>query len=412
MVIRGASVYTENEVFEDKTIEITEDTFTDIREPSPVDLTVENKINNKNKNIDINRNKNKEKIQNLNKNLNKDEEFIDVTECYAIPGLIDIHFHGCMGVDFCDGDIESVRKIAEYEASQGVTSIIPATMTYDEDRLIKIAETAKEFMGQNGRSATLYGINMEGPFVSIEKCGAQNPQYIHKPDYDMFKRINSACGNKVKLVDIAPETDGAMEFIKKTSQDTRISIAHTTADYETAVEAFENGARQMTHLFNAMPGLHHRNPGPIAAAADREDITAEIICDNVHITPVMVRMSFKLFGPKRLIFISDTMEAAGLEDGEYQLGGQPVTVRGKLATLHDGTIAGSVTNLMKCMRTAVIDMGIPLTYAVRCATINPAKAMGLYDELGSITKGKKADLVLLDKKTLSVKCVLIRGHLL
>ena len=410
MVIRGASVYTENAVFEDKIIEITGDRFTGIREQSTVDLTVENKI----KNIDINRNKKKEENQNqyLNKDINKNEELIDATECYAIPGLIDIHFHGCMGVDFCDGDIESVRKIAEYEASRGVTSIIPATMTYDEDRLIKIAETAKDFMGQNGRFATLYGINMEGPFVSIDKCGAQNPQYIHKPDYEMFQRINSACGNKVKLVDIAPETDGAMEFIKKAAQETRISIAHTTADYETAVDAFENGARHMTHLFNAMPGLHHRNPGPIAAAADREDITAEIICDNVHITPVMVRMAFKLFGPKRLIFISDTMEAAGLEDGEYQLGGQPVTVRGKLATLHDGTIAGSVTNLMKCMRTAVMDMGIPLTDAIRCATMNPAKAMGIYDEIGSITEGKKADMVLLDKKTLSVKGVLIRGHLL
>ena len=308
-------------------------------------------------------------------------------------------------------------------------------MTYDEDRLIKIAETAKEFMedSQKHRSkninlenssdktatsdqyencATLYGINMEGPFVSREKCGAQNPQYIHKPDYEMFHRINNACDNKVRLVDVAPETDGAMEFIKKASQETRISLAHTTADYDTAVKAFENGARHMTHLFNAMPGLHHRNPGPIPAGADREDITAEIICDNVHITPVMVRMAFKLFGPNRLIFISDTMEAAGLDDGEYQLGGQPVTVRGNLATLHDGTIAGSVTNLMKCMRTAVLEMGISLTDAVRCTTMNPAKAMGLYDEIGSITSGKKADMVLLDKKDLSVRGVLLRGHLL
>jgi N-acetylglucosamine-6-phosphate deacetylase len=405
MIIKGASVYTENGTFEDKTIEVTGSIFSDIRESGIADQ------------------------------IDNDNSDIDATGCYAIPGLLDLHFHGCMGVDFCDGNIESVRKIAEYEASQGVTSIIPATMTYDEERLIKIAETAKKFMddSQKHRSkninvknssdktatsdqyekcATLYGINMEGPFVSREKCGAQNPQYIHKPDYEMFQRINNACDNKVKLVDIAPETDGAMEFIKKASRETRISLAHTTADYDTAVKAFENGVRHMTHLFNAMPGLHHRNPGPIPAGADREDVTAEIICDNVHITPVMVRMAFKLFGPDRLIFISDTMEAAGLEDGEYQLGGQPVTVRGKLATLHDGTIAGSVTNLMKCMRTAVLEMGIPLTDAIRCATMNPAKAMGLYDEIGSITSGKKADMVLLDKKDLSVRGVLVRGHLL
>ncbi|SFO48808.1 N-acetylglucosamine-6-phosphate deacetylase [Pseudobutyrivibrio sp. JW11] len=341
-----------------------------------------------------------------------DTEIFDASDCYVIPGLCDIHLHGCMSFDACDGTKEALAAMAKYEASVGVTSILPTTMTYPEDTLTTIAKAVADYRKyDNGKEgfATIHGINMEGPFISTEKKGAQNPKYIQNPDYDMFHRINIASGNSVRLCDIAPETDGAMEFIDKAKDETRISLAHTTADYDTCKEAFRRGAKHLTHLFNAMPAFTHRAPGPIGAAAENENVTPELICDGVHVYPAAVNMMYKVFGADRLIMISDSMRATGLPDGEYELGGQPVIVKGRRATLHDGTIAGSATNLFDCMMTAVKEMNIPLTDAILCTSRNPAKAIGVYDTVGSITIGKQADFVIINKSDLSIKKVIVRG---
>ncbi len=342
-----------------------------------------------------------------------DEKTIDASDCYVIPGLCDIHFHGCMSVDTCDGTLDALRVITKYEASCGVTSVVPATMTYPEEVLIKIAKAVREYRENENDTegaATLWGINMEGPFISMEKKGAQNPEYIEAPNYEMFHRINEASGSVVRLCDIAPEEDGAMDFIEKAKEETRISIAHTTATYEEAKAAYDMGARHLTHMFNAMPGFTHRAPGPIAAAAENEEVTPELICDGVHVYPSAVRLAYRVFGSDRLIMISDSMRATGLPDGEYELGGQPVTVCGREARLHDGTIAGSATNLFDCMMTAVKEMEIPLEGAILCATRNPAKSVGIYDEVGSISVGKLADLVLVNKSDLTIKGVIVRGR--
>lgn len=372
MIIRGAKVYTEEGIFKEKEVCIQGENFAETGEDG--------------------------------------ETIIDGSGCYLIPGLTDIHFHGCMGKDFCDGTEESIQVMADYEASQGVTTIAPATMTFDEERLIRIAKAAKAHKNEKG--AILCGINMEGPFISMAKKGAQNGKYIHKPDVAMFERLQEAAGGLFKLVDLAPEEEGAMEFIRAEKGKVVLSIAHTTADYETAKAAIEAGVTHMTHLYNAMNPINHRAPGPIIAAADDEYCEAELICDNVHIHPAIVRNTFKMFGEDRVIFISDTMEAAGLEDGMYELGGQPVIVKGNRATLEDGTIAGSNTNLMKCMCTAVKQMGIPLEKAVKCAAVNPAKSIGIYDKYGSITPGKVANAVLLDQETLEIKGVILKGQML
>ncbi len=335
-----------------------------------------------------------------------DTEVIDGEGCFAIPGLIDIHFHGCVGDDFCDARPEAVQNMADYEASIGVTSICPATMTLSEDELMEIMKVAAEH--KNGRGAKLVGINMEGPYISGKKKGAQAGDYIRPCSAAEFRRLQKASGNLIKLVDIAPENDGAMEFIEEMKDEVVISIAHTTADYETAKEALDKGASHITHLYNAMPPLNHREPGVIGAARDDEKCHAELICDGVHIHPSVVRATFAMFGAARMILISDSMRATGLTDGKYTLGGQDVFVKGQLATLADGTIAGSATNLMDCMKTAVQKMGIPLEDAVACATANPAKEIGIYDTCGSITAGKSADLVLLDKD-LNVKAVYVDG---
>ena len=341
-----------------------------------------------------------------------DDEVCDAKDCYVIPGLCDIHLHGCMSHDACDGTVEALRAMAKYEASQGVTSILPTTMTYPEDILTTIAQAIKEYRLYDNDTegyATIHGINMEGPFISPEKKGAQNPKYIQAPDYDMFHRINETSGGVVRLCDIAPELDGSMEFIRKAKDETRISIAHTTADYDTCKEAFQCGAKHLTHLFNAMPPFTHRAPGPIGAAAEADTVTPEIICDGIHVYPAAVNMMYKVFGDDRLIMISDSMRATGLPDGEYELGGQPVTVKGRLATLHNGTIAGSATNLYNCMITAVKEMNIPLESAVLCASRNPAQAVGIYDTVGSITLGKQADFVIINKSDLSIRNVIVRG---
>lgn len=335
-------------------------------------------------------------------------EVIDAAGLYVIPGLTDIHFHGCVGYDFCDGTKEALEKMAEYELSNGITTICPASMTFSEEQLTKIFANAANYESEKG--ATLVGINMEGPFISMEKKGAQNGEYIHRPDAEMFERLQTAANGLIKLCDIAPEVDGAMDCIEKISDKVTVSLAHTAADWDIATEAIKKGAKHVTHLYNAMPPYSHRAPGVIGAACDNEQVMVELICDGIHSHPSTVRTTFKMFGDDRIVLISDSMEACGLEDGQYSLGGQDVTVKGNLAILTElGNIAGSVTNLMKCMRKAVKEMGISLESAVKCATMNPAKAIGIYDNYGSLTPGKQADVVLLDED-LEIRYIIKSGE--
>ena len=322
-------------------------------------------------------------------------------ETYILPGLVDTHFHGCAGYDFCDGTEEAVRAIASYELTHGITTICPATMTLSEEMLKGICSAAASALETQMLpegvpvKEVLKGIYLEGPFISMEKKGAQNPAYIHKPDMEMLTGLQLAAKGLIRIVAIAPETEGAMDCIKAGKSDFRFSIAHTCADYETAKAAIEAGARHVTHLYNAMPPFTHRQPGVIGAAAEDEGTEVELICDGIHIHPSVVKSTFKLFGAERVILISDSMMATGMEDGAYALGGQPVTVKGNLALLDDGTIAGSATNLYDCMRTA-IHMGVPKEDAVRAATINPAKAIGAESECGVLREGAKADILVTD----------------
>ena len=336
---------------------------------------------------------------------------VDAAGCYVIPGLVDLHFHGSAGADISDGDLAGLHRMGAYEASRRVTAMCPATMTLPEDVLMRAAQAAAAYEPAADEAA-LVGINMEGPFISPSKVGAQNPDYVRNPSAEEFRRLQEAAGGLFKLVDIAPEEPGAEEFIREMANEVRISLAHTCTDYDTAARAFELGARQLTHLYNAMDPMHHRKPGPIPAAVEHGEVTAEIIADGVHIHPAMVRLAFQLFGDNRMILISDTLRAAGLEDGTYDLGGQDVTVRGPVATIDNGALAGSVSDLMRCLTVAVRDMGIPLASAVKAASANPARALGLDAERGAIEAGKVADAVLLDKETLDVRAVVLRGELL
>lgn len=331
---------------------------------------------------------------------------INADGLYAIPGLTDIHFHGCAGYDFTDGTEEALKNMALYQAANGVTTICPASMTLPEEKLTEIFHNAASYDNKDG--AILCGIHMEGPFLSYTKKGAHSGKYIQKPDIGLFRRLKEASGDKIKIVDIAPEEEGAMDFISTLKDEAVISLAHTAADYDTALEAFKNGARQVTHLYNAMPPFTHRAPGIIGAAFDTPNCYVELIADGIHIHPNVIRATFQLFGSNRILLVSDSMMACGMPDGEYALGGQAVKVAGNKATLSDGTIAGSAKNLMDCVRSCVIHMGIPFEQAVECAAVNPAKAIGIYGLYGSLTPEKIANVVLLDKE-LHIREVILRG---
>lgn len=378
MIIKNALVYTEDHKFEKKDVRIEDERIAEIAENGQITAT--------------------------------DEDVIDGEGMYAIPGLVDIHFHGAVGYDFCQASKEELLKIAEYEAKNGVLAICPATMSYNEEILGHVMDKAADYKEDTG--ADLVGINMEGPFINLKKAGAQNPEYIMPADKEMFLRLQERSGGLIKLVDIAPEEKGAMEFIEQCHDKVKISIAHTCSDYDTAREALEKGVGHMTHLYNAMPGINHREPGPIIAALEA-GAEVELIADGIHIHPAMVRTTFRIFGADKVILISDSMEATGLLDGDYQLGGQGVTVKGRKAVLtkDPGVIAGSVTNLFDCMKNCVLNMGIPLEDAVLAATENPAESIGVEKDYGKIAVGNYGNLLLLDKD-LHIKNIVQKGKIM
>ena len=340
-----------------------------------------------------------------------DEQVLNADGCYVIPGLVDVHFHGCIGEDFSDATPEGLQRIADYELSQGVTYICPAGMTLPEEQLVKICENAAAHRRKNTGGAELVGVHLEGPFLSMAKKGAQNADYLHAPDIAMLRRLQTSAEGCVRLVTTAPEEAGALEFIRAAVEaGIAVSVGHTVADYDTAKAAFAAGADHVTHLYNGMPPMHHRAPGVIGAAFDSPGVMAELICDGVHIHGAMVRLAFRLFGAERMILISDSLRAAGMPDGRYPFGGQEIEVHGNRATIvgHPETLAGSVTSLMGCLRQAAA-FGIPLADAVRAASYNPAKSIRIDDRAGSLEEGKEASIVLLDRKTLAVREIIFKG---
>ena len=320
------------------------------------------------------------------------EDGVDLEGQYVIPGLIDVHNHGNSGADFSDGDYEGLVKMAQYLAKNGVTSFAPASMTLPYEVLEKAFATALRLTEEQPEGcARLMGIQMEGPFFSEKKKGAQNGAYLKDPDFEAFKKLYEGCNGLVRIADVAPELPGAVEFTREASKLCTVSIAHTDANYEEADAVLAAGATHLTHLYNAMPPIHHRKPGVIGAGSERENVIAELICDGEHVHPSSVRMAFKLF-PGRICLVSDALRCCGMPNGQYELGGQEVFLEGNVARLADGTIAGSATNLYDCMRKSV-KFGISKEQAILSSTIIPARQLARGEEIGSIAPGKLADFV-------------------
>ena len=315
---------------------------------------------------------------------------------YVLPGLVDIHTHGNSGFDFSDGSAEGLHAMGKYLAFHGVTSFAPTSMTLPYERLEKAFLTAAEYtQSRCADEAGVIGIHMEGPYFSEKKKGAQNSEFLRLPDIEGFRTLQKMCGNLIRIVDVAPELPGAEAFVREISRDCRVSVAHTDASYEEALRAFDAGASHVTHLFNAMPPIHHRKPGVIGAACEKEHVAAELICDGLHVHPSIVRMAFRLF-PGRICLISDALRCCGMPDGEYELGGQQIALRNGQARLADGNLAGAVSNLYDDMVNA-IHFGIKKEDAIMAATIIPAREAGKEAEIGSLETGKKADFIVCDR---------------
>ncbi len=332
----------------------------------------------------------------------------DMSGMVALPGFVDIHIHGAAGGDCSDASRESLDKVSAFLAKHGVTSFCATSMTLGHDTLMNIAKTVREYRGGES-GAKIAGINLEGPFIAMSKKGAQNPAYVRAGSVEEFDEIYSASGNIVKLITIAPEAFESDDFIKHASKKCAVSIGHSAANAAEAQHAFDMGASHATHLYNAMTPMTHREAGIVGTALDNDKVFCELICDGGHICPAVLRNTFKILGENRACVISDSMRAAGLGAGEFELGGQKVYVRegGKYAVLEDGTIAASISNIFDEFKN-LLSFGVDFKSALKSCTINPAKAIGMEDEIGSIAPGKAADIVFTDEN-FNIKEVYING---
>ena len=319
---------------------------------------------------------------------------IDLGGATVIPGLIEVHSHGAAGYDFSDGSYEGLVEMAKFYLSCGVTSFAPTSMTLPYEVLEKAFATAKRIVEEQPENcARLRGIQMEGPYFSYAKRGAQNADYLKAPDFEGFKKLYEACDGLVRIVDIAPELPGAADFVEKASKLCTVAIAHTDSDYDHAKAAVDAGVTHLIHLYNAMPGIHHRTPGVIPACVENDKVRAEIIADGFHIHPASVRLAFTMF-KNRMILVSDSGRCAGKDEGyQFDLGGQMAELRGGVAQLGGtNTSACSGSNMWACLLN-VLSWGIPEEEAVLAATYNPACALGVQNEVGSIAEGLAADFV-------------------
>ncbi|MBP5493441.1 MAG: N-acetylglucosamine-6-phosphate deacetylase [Clostridiales bacterium] len=341
---------------------------------------------------------------------NAEEKTTDLSGLTLYPGFIDMHIHGAKNADTSDADVVGLRTISRFLCEKGVTSFCPTTMMIPEEQLSRVLSAADAFSKEEPQGARMIGVRLEGPFLSKEKCGVQNSEYSQSPSKDYIDLVRKDLRKDViSVIDLAPELSGSLEFIKGAEEDYVLSVAHTAATFDCCSKAIEEGARHATHLFNAMNPLHHHEPGAVGAFLDAKDTTCEMICDGMHVHPAVLRFAIQILGENRLVVVSDAMRAAGMPDGDYDLGGKTVHVKGGRTDFGDGRLAGSTTNLHDEFL-KLLSFGIPFKTALKACTINPAKVLRIDEETGSLSEGKYADMVAMDQDY-RVRMVWVRGKL-
>ncbi len=329
---------------------------------------------------------------------------------HIVPGFIDAHIHGAMGVDVMDGDAAGLARIAAYLPAEGTTSFLATTMTGSAETIEAALRVAASHDSPPG-TAEMLGVHLEGPFVNADKAGAQPVAHIATPDIDRFEHWQAASGGRIRVVTLAPEMPGGDALVKHlTRADVRASIGHSACSAAQAEAAITAGAARGTHLFNAMNGLHHREPGAACALLANPAARAEIIADGLHVAPAMVNLAYRAAGASRLMAITDAMRAKGLGDGQYTLGGQRVTVENDQARLADGTLAGSVLTFDQAFRNLHDYTGCDMVDAIAMTSANAAADLGVADRKGRLAPGYDADCVVLDAD-LTVRLTVCRGRI-
>jgi N-acetylglucosamine-6-phosphate deacetylase len=333
--------------------------------------------------------------------LDRDTEIIKLPESSTVvPGFIDVHIHGAGGADTMDATTEALNTMASILPEEGTTSFLATTITQDKDAIIKALENAAHYIGNHNLpgKAEVIGIHLEGPFINEDRKGAQPADHIIAPDIELFTKMQEASGNNIRLVTLAPEKENGYTFITYLAENGVIaSVGHSDATYIQMADAVKAGATHVTHLFNGMRGLHHRDPGVAGAALLFNELKIEIIADGIHVVPEMIDLSVRTKGTDGVILITDSMRAKCLKSGTYDLGGQEVSVADGKALLADGTLAGSILKMKDSLKNMMEFSGISLEEAVKLASENPAKQLKIFNRKGSIAAGKDADLVVLDE---------------
>jgi len=339
----------------------------------------------------------------------KNVEIIEAQNKFIVPGYIDIHVHGGGGSDVMDGEYEAIKQVATTHSRFGTTAFLPTTMTMTKDKIIKSLKSIHEARLKGTGTAEILGIHLEGPYINPEKKGAQKEEDIKKVSVEEFLEFNQASGNLIRLVTIAPEMPGAIDFIRWLHQQGIIvSVGHSNATYKQVQEGIQAGLSQVTHIFNAMRGLHHREPGVVGAALSSPKLIVEMIADGIHLHPMVLKMLTQIKESEKLVLITDAMRATGFKEGTYDLGGQEVMVTQGQAKLKNGTLAGSVLTMDKAVKNLVTKVGISLLNAVQMASYNPAKCLGIDDKKGSLELYKDADIVILNKN-LETELTMVAG---
>ncbi|PYI57102.1 N-acetylglucosamine-6-phosphate deacetylase [Paenibacillus flagellatus] len=381
VIVTNAKIVTETQVIENGTIVWTDGVIESVRPSAPSDASTTG------------------------------AEVIDAKGGWVLPGFVDVHVHGGYGADFMDAEAESIDTITRFHGGHGTTSIVATTLTGPKDRLSDVLAVVNEYRSKDMPYAQVVGVHLEGPFINVKYKGAQNPAYIVPPQKAWLEEWHAAYPGLIKQLSLAPETEGALELIAwLRANGINAAAAHTDATYDQIMAAADAGLNQSVHTFNAMTGLHHRNPGTVGAVLTDDRISAEVIADGHHVHPACIRLLTKAKTNDNLMLITDAMSAAGLEDGTYDLGGLAVNVKDGVATLKEGnSLAGSTLTMIGALRFAVEQVGVSVQQASRYASGNPARQLGLFDRTGSLEAGKQAD-VLLASPELELQRIWAKGN--